>query len=85
MQTAMNAMMADNNLTTVNGHTSGVAVNEWSGFPTGTGVVALDAYTKKTTTAFYYCWDASGGIYPRSADPDVANKPGGCPTKSTIR
>ena len=78
-------MMADRNLTTVDGHTSGPAVNEWTGFPTGTGVVALDLYMKKSTSMFYYCWDARGEVYPRSDDPDVAKKPRECSGKSPMR
>ena len=79
VQSAMNAMMADNGLTAIDGHTIGQAVNEWTGFPTGPGAASLDIYMKKPTTNFYYCWDRNGNLYPRSADPDDAEKPGECP------
>ena len=72
-QSAMNAMMLDRNLTTVDEHTSGPAVNIWPG--------TLDIYMKRTKTKYYYCWDARGNVYPRSEDPDVAENPGECPRK----
>ena len=79
VQDAMFAMMADKGLTALDGHTSGQAVNEWTGFPTGTGAAALDTYIKKNTTVYYYCWDNNGNVYPRSDDLDDAEKPGECP------
>ena len=71
MQSAMNAMMLDRNLTAVDGHTSGPAVNVWTG--------TLDIYLKQANTKYYYCWDAHGNVYPRSEDPDDAENPGDCP------
>ena len=81
MQTAMNAMMADNSLTTVVEHTSGAAVNAWTALPAAAGGAPLAVYLKRTLTRHYYCWDARGNVYPRSDDPDVAKKPGECPQK----
>ena len=80
LQTAMSAMMMYRNLTTVNEHTTGQAVNDWTAFPTGTGVVPLaNIYVDLATSLHYYCWDARGEMNPRSDDPDVAEKPGECP------
>ena len=86
MQTAMVAMMVDRNLTTVDEHTTGPAVNDWTLFPTGTGVVPLgNVYADLATSTYYYCWDARGEVYPRSDDPDVAKMPGECLGKSMTR
>ncbi len=80
MQTAMDSMMVYRNLTTVDAHTTGPAVNDWTAFPTGTGVVPLvNVYVDLTTSTYYYCWDARGEVYPRSDDPDVAKEAGACP------
>ena len=86
MQAAMATMMVDRNLTAVDEHATGPAVNDWTRFPTGTGVVPLgNIYVNMTISKFYYCWDARGETYPRSDDPDVAKKPGECPEKSLTR
>ena len=86
MQTAMYAMMVDTNLTAVDEHTTGPAVNDWTRFPTGTGVVPLgNIYLRDATSINYYCWDARGEVYPRSNNPDVAKKPGECPGTTTTR
>ena len=85
MQSAMVAMMVDRNLTTADEHTTGPEVDDWTGFPAGAGVVALDIYVKRATSIFYYCWDARGEVYPRSDNPDAAKKPGQCLGKSTMR
>jgi len=73
VQTAMNVMMVDRSLTSVDGHTSGPAVNEWTG--------TLDIYLGKSTTKYYYCWDARGEVYALSEAPDVAENPGECRQK----
>ena len=82
MQSAIEIMMAVRSLTTVDEHTTGPAVNDWTLFPTGTGIVPLgNTYLRLTVSTYYYCWDARGEVYPRSDDPDVAKKPGECPRK----
>lgn len=86
MQTAMDSMMVDRNLNTVDAHTTGPAVNGWTGFPTGAGAVPLgNVYIDLAKSNFYYCWDADGEVYPRSSDPEIAKTPGECPEKSTVR
>ena len=79
MQAAMDTMMVDRNLTTVDEHTTGPAVNDWTAFPTGDGVVTLgNIYMRMTVSTYYYCWDARGQVYPLSDDPEVAKEPGAC-------
>ena len=86
VQIGMDIMMAERNLTAVDEHATGPAVNDWTRFPTGTGVVPLgNIYVNMTISKFYYCWDARGVTYPRSEDRDVAKKPGECPEKSPAR
>ena len=88
IQTAMDAMMTDNDLMTVaaNDHTTGsLAVNTWTALPEGQGAVPLALYLRDNTTEFYFCWDASGFVYPRSDDPDVGKEPGECPQTSSSR
>ena len=80
IQTALVIMMVDRSINAVDEHTTGPAVNDWSLFPTGTGVVPLgNTYLRLTVSTYYYCWDARGEVYPRSDDPDVAEMPGECP------
>ena len=85
VQSATYAMMAENRLSLVDGHTTGPAVNEWSSQPTGAGAASLYSYLKKysylekSTTTFYYCWTAEGDVYPRSNDSSLAGTPGECP------
>ena len=79
VQTAMNAMMADQNIVTVDARIGGTAVNTWTAQPAGTGSAVLSGYLGKNTTIYYYCWEANGEVYPRSEDPDAAKQPGGCP------
>ena len=79
VQAGMDIMMTDRNLTTVDEHATGPAVNDWTSFPTGTGAVTLaNTYVDLTTSKHYYCWDARGEVYPRSVDSDVAKMPGEC-------
>ena len=86
IQAAMETMMVDRNLTTVDEHTTGPAVNDWTAFPTGTGVIPLgNVYVDLARSTYYYCWDAHGEVYPRSDDQDVAEKPGECPEKLAPR
>lgn len=87
MQTAMYTMMTDNKTYTVAAydHTTGsLAVNTWTALPEGQGAVPLaPLYLRDDTTEFYFCWDASGLVFPRSDDPDVAKEPGECPQSSS--
>lgn len=86
MQTAMYAMMVDRNLAAVDEHTTGPAVNDWTRFPTGTGVIPLGSiYLRDATSILYYCWDGRGEVYPRSDDPVEAKMPEECPGKPTMR
>ena len=62
VQTAMNAMMAEQDISTVNDHTSGGGYNTWTAEPTGAGSVPLSGYLQKDTTTYYYCWDTTGLI-----------------------
>ena len=55
VQTAMNAMMADQNITTVTAHTSLAGIDTWTAQPLGTGAVFLSGYLKKNTTTYFYC------------------------------
>ena len=75
---AMSMMMADMNLTQGDPRTSGPAVNDWTGFPTGPGTASLIDYLKGDTSTYYYCWTAEGEVFPLGDDPDTASKPGEC-------
>ena len=83
VQTAMYAMLSDNNLTQIDEHTSGPAVNDWTAFPTGLGTVGLRNYMETAETHYYYCWDANGEVWGRN-DPGEnpttvsAKQPGEC-------
>ena len=72
VQTAMNAMMADQNITTVDVHTSGAGINSWTALPTGTNSAFLSGYLKKSTTTYYYCWEADGDVYAQNTAAGVA-------------
>ncbi|MCH7606423.1 MAG: hypothetical protein IH962_04645 [Chloroflexi bacterium] len=74
----MYAMMADNEVAQVDGHTTGPAVNEWTMFPTGADTVTLDSYMRKSTTSNYFCWTAPGEVYAWSDDARLAGTPGEC-------
>ena len=87
IQSAMYAMMAENNITIVvpNDNTnSSRGVNTWAGLPKGTGAVSLDKYLKKATTKFYYCWDEKGNVWAQNkidgvkAQTDDSIKEGPC-------
>ena len=83
IQTAMDAMMAANELKTVSANddtTRSLGVNTWTGLPEGLGAVPLaPQYLKNDTTDFYFCWDASGYVYPLSDDTVLSQQPGKCP------
>ena len=64
IQTAMNAMMADQNITVVTAKTSGSGIKSWTAQPPVLGNSAfLSGYLQKTTTTYYYCWEADGQVY----------------------
>lgn len=63
IQTAMNAMMAEQNIATVDAKTSGAGVNTWTAQPTGTNSTFLNGYLQTNTTIYYYCWEADGQVY----------------------
>jgi type IV pilus assembly protein PilA len=64
VQTAMNAMMAEESLTAVDA-TNINAIQDWTDEP-GTGAQELLSYlqllTPDTSTEYFYCWNASGLI-----------------------
>ena len=69
MQTAMDAMMADQNITTVtpNDDTTGsLGVNTWTAMPEGPNAAPLNGLLRKATTRFYYCWDSKGNVYAQT-------------------
>ena len=61
VQSAMDFMMIDSDVTTMNPSPS-TAKNNWFTFPNGAGVYPLNGYLRSSPTNFYYCWDASGNI-----------------------
>ena len=75
VQTAMYSMMADRNLTAVDDHSTGPAVNTWTAF-LGSGAIPLSDYLRENTTLYYYCWNAQGRTWPR-------NDPGKDPTRKS--
>ena len=67
IQTAMNAMMADTNITTVTAKTSGSGIKTWTAQPPVLGNSAfLSRYLQKNTTTYYYCWEADGQVYAQN-------------------
>ena len=78
VQTAMNAMMVDRNITTVtpndNTHSS-LGVNTWTGLPEGANTKPLGNYLRKGTTIFYYCWDSKGKVYAQNKKDGVRAEP----------
>jgi len=78
VQTAMNAMMADQGITTVipnDNTTKGLGVNAWTSLPKGANAASLDAYLRNTTTLFYYCWDRMGNVYAQNKKDGVRAEP----------
>ena len=80
VQTAMNAMMAEQGITSVNDHTSGGGQNTWTAEPTSAGSIPLSGYLQKDTTTYYYCWEANGAVYVQNA---AANTAGTATTAET--
>ena len=81
VQTAMNAMMADQNIVTVDAKTTLAGVNSWTAVPTGTNSAFLSGYLKKSTTTFFYCWAANGDVYAQNA---AANAQGTATTAEAV-
>ena len=67
VQTAMNAMMAEQNITTIDPKTTLAGISDWTAQPTGTGSAFLSGYMQKNTTTYYYCWEADGQVYAQNA------------------
>ena len=64
VQTAMDSMMAENNVAEVEASPEH-PINDWTSYPTvpGLGLVPLaDRYLREDTTDYFYCWDTSGLI-----------------------
>ena len=86
VQTAMNAMMAENDVTTVTEVINpAAATNTWTALPIGNGSAVLfgavgDRYLKTGTTTYYYCWTAGGEVYTRDADAELSDDAGACRT-----
>ena len=72
IQTAMNAMMADQNITVVTAKTSGSGIKSWTAQPPALGNSAfLSGYLQDSTTTYYYCWEASGEVYAQNGAANV--------------
>ena len=56
VQTALDLMIADT-LTLVINPSPGVSKKDWSTFPNGPGITALENYLRAGTTDYFYCWD----------------------------
>jgi len=86
VQTAMNAMMAEQDVTTVTAVVNpAAATNTFTALPVGTGSAVLfgavgSRYIKTGTTDYYYCWTAGGDVYTRDADAELADDAGACRT-----
>ncbi|MBM3943677.1 MAG: type II secretion system protein [SAR202 cluster bacterium] len=63
VQTAMNAMMADNAITGVTAlGTGSTATSDWSALPAGTDAQPLANYLQDSNTTYFYCYDNLGQI-----------------------
>ncbi len=84
VQTAMTAMMAEQDITTVTAVINpSAATNTWSSLPAGTGAESLYGasgaqFLKKSTTNYYYCWTAGGEVYTRDATAEASDDAGAC-------
>ncbi len=81
VQTAMNAMMADQNIITVDAKTTLAGIGDFTAQPTGTNSVFLSGYMQKNTTTYFYCWEADGQVYAQNA---AANTDGTAVTAETL-
>jgi type IV pilus assembly protein PilA len=72
VQTAMNAMMAEESITTV--AVTGVnAINDWSTKPAAAPQALATYLQGSTATEYYYCWDVNG-ILTKQFHEDDATK-----------
>ena len=62
IQSAMDAMMAEQGITSVTPVEGGTAVNDWTDNPDGTGALTLDGYTSLTSSTWFYCYGSDGQI-----------------------
>ena len=75
VQTAMSAMMAEQNIITIDAKTSLAGINTWTAQPTGTGSAFLSGYMQKNTTTYYYCWEADGQVYAQNTAANTEGTP----------
>ncbi len=76
VQSAVDTMMADNNLTTITAAAANAFVTDSFDFDAGAGTQTLASYTRDTTTAHCYTWAASGRILTQVA---ATGSPPACP------
>lgn len=73
VQAALDTMMVDQGITTVDATT--VYVNDFTVNPTGTGTVPLyNGYLREGSTSRAYCWNSTGEITGQASSPG-----GACP------
>ena len=85
IQSAMNAMMADKGIVAVTANDKGTTSNgqnTWTALPAGTGAGTLDAYLKKNSTKFFYCWGSKGNVYAQNKT--TVCKPGPDDAKAAV-
>ena len=73
VQTAMDSMMAENNIAEVEASPEH-PINDWTSYPTvpGLGLVPLaDRYLREDTTDYFYCWDTTGLIAEKESGTDA--------------
>ena len=70
VQTAMDTMLADKNITAVTATTAAPA--DFSS-TIGTGSAALGGYMRSPTTTFSYCWTAAGKVTNKSGSTLLAS------------
>ena len=67
VQSAMDAMMAEQGATTVTAVTAN-GINDWTANPGGTGVATLDGYMSITISTWFYCYGTDGKITAQKDD-----------------
>ena len=75
IQSAIDTMMADNNLTTITAGAANAFITDTFDFDAGAGSQTLAAYTRDATTGYCYTWAASGRLLTQVA----ATSGGPCP------
>ena len=82
VQTAMSAMMAEQDITTVTALVDpAAATNAWDALPTGNGSAFLfgpSGYLSSGLTDYYFCWTSGGEVYTRDLDPELSDDAGAC-------